>query len=342
MAKCVTFGEIMMRLNPEGYYRILQSNKLEVSYAGGEANVAVSLANFGDEASFVTKLPDHEVGYAARNAVRQFGVETNDIIFGGPRLGVYFVEKGASQRASKVIYDRAGSSIALAQKSDFDWDRIFEGADWFHFTGITPALGGELPQICEEACKAAKAKGVKISCDLNYRKKLWSREEAGRVMSRLMQYVDLCIANEEDAQDVFGIKAEETDVDSGKISEAGYVDVARQLVERFGFEKVAITLRGSISASVNHWAAMLYDGKSGTASLSTNYTIQIVDRVGGGDSFGGGLIHALMNGKTDQEAIDFAAAASCLKHTIEHDFNMISEAEAMSLAAGNVSGRVQR
>ena len=342
MAKCVTFGEIMMRLNPEGYYRILQSNKLEVSYAGGEANVAVSLANFGDEASFVTKLPDHEVGYAARNAVRQFGAETKDIVFGGPRLGVYFVEKGASQRASKVIYDRAGSSIALAEKSDFDWDAIFEGADWFHFTGITPALGGELPKICEEACKAAKAKGVKVSCDLNYRKKLWSREEACQVMGKLMQYVDICIANEEDAQDVFGIKAEETDINSGKISEAGYVDVARQLVERFGFEKVAITLRGSISASVNNWAAMLYDRKNGTASLSTTYTIQIIDRVGGGDSFGGGLIHALVNGKSDQEAIDFAAAASCLKHTIEHDFNMVSEAEAMNLAAGNASGRVQR
>ena len=340
MKRIITFGEIMMRLNPEGYLRYVQAERFEATYAGGEANVAVSLANYGMDAAFVTKVPAHEIGQCAVNALRHYGVDTRMIVRGGDRLGIYFCEKGASQRASKVIYDRAGSAIAKATAADFDWEKIFEGADWFHWTGITPALGGELPAICLEACKAAKKLGLTISCDLNYRKKLWSTEEAGRVMSELVPYVDVCIANEEDAKDVFGIAAEDTDLNAGKVNHEGYISVAKQMTERFGFKKVAITLRGSLSASDNDWAGMLYsDGK---ASFSPTYRVHIVDRVGGGDSFGGGLIYALLSGYDDQKAINFAVAASCLKHSIEHDFNLVSVAEVESLAGGNASGRVQR
>lgn len=338
--RIVTFGEIMLRLNPEGYRRLVQADRLESSYAGGEANVAVSLAQYGMDAAFVSKVPAHEVGQCAVNALRRFGVDTKHMIRGGERLGIYFVEKGASQRASKVIYDRAGSAIALSKAKEYDWDSIFEGADWFHWTGITPALGGELPKICLEACQAARKRGVKISCDLNYRKKLWSSEEAGRVMAQLMPYVDVCIANEEDAKDVFGIEAENTDINAGKLDHEGYISVAKQICERFGCEKVAITLRGSISANDNEWAAMLYADEK--AYFSPTYKIHIVDRVGGGDSFGGGLIYSLLDGKNPQEAINFAVAASCLKHTIEQDFNLMSVQEVESLAGGNASGRVQR
>ena len=340
--KAVTFGEIMMRLNPEGYLRLVQSEKFEVTYAGGEANVAVSLANYGLDAAFVSKVPGHEVGQCAINALRRYGVDTRYMVRGGDRLGIYFCEKGASQRASKVIYDRAASSIAQAKPEDFDWDAIFEGVDWFHWTGITPALGGDLPAICLEACKAAQAKGITVSCDLNFRKKLWTSEQAGRVMGELMPYVDVCIANEEDAKDVFGIEAEGTDIMSGKLNHEGYVSVARQLADRFGCKKVAITLRGSISATDNDWAGMLYSRENDQACFSTTYRVHIVDRVGGGDSFGGGLIYSLMSGYGDQKAIDFAVAASCLKHAIEHDFNHVSVAEVAALAAGNASGRVQR
>lgn len=340
--KAVTFGEIMMRLNPEGYLRLVQSGKFEVTYAGGEANVAVSLANYGLDAAFVSRVPGHEVGQCAINALRRYGVDTRYMVRGGDRLGIYFCEKGASQRASKVIYDRAASSIAQARPEDFDWDAIFEGVDWFHWTGITPALGGDLPAICLEACKAARAKGITVSCDLNFRKKLWTSEQAGRVMGELMPYVDVCIANEEDAKDVFGIEAEGTDIMSGKLNHEGYVSVAQQLADRFGCRKVAITLRGSISATDNDWAGMLYSKETGQACFSTTYRVHIVDRVGGGDSFGGGLIYSLMSGYDDQKAIDFAVAASCLKHTVEHDFNHVSVAEVAALAAGNASGRVQR
>ena len=340
MKRIITFGEIMLRLNPEGNYRFLQAEKFEASYAGGEANVAVSLANYGMDAAFVSKVPAHEIGQCAVNALRRYGVDTRHMVRGGKRLGTYYVEKGASQRASKVIYDREYSAIALAKREDFDWDKIFAGADWFHWTGITPALGGELPQICLEACRAAKERGITVSCDLNYRKKLWTTDEANRVMSELMLYVDVCIANEEDAKDVFGIEAEGTDIDAGKLNHEGYVSVARQICQRFGCSKAAITLRGSISASDNDWAAMLYDGEN--AYFSPTYRIHIVDRVGGGDSFGGGLIYALLSGKSSQEAINFAVAASCLKHTIEHDFNLVSVAEVEALAGGNASGRVQR
>ncbi|MCD8345242.1 MAG: sugar kinase [Oscillospiraceae bacterium] len=338
--KAVTFGEIMLRLNPEGYLKFLQANTYEATFGGGEANVAVSLANYGVDVSFVTKLPKHEIGQAAVNELRRYGVDTSDIIRGGDRVGIYFAEKGASQRPSKVIYDRAYSAISLAKRDEFDWDKIFEGAKWFHFTGITPALGGELPEICLDAVKAAHAKGVTVSCDLNYRKKLWTRDQARECMSKIVPYVDVCISNEEDAKDVFGIEAENTDIDSGKLNHEGYISVARQLHERFGCSHVAITLRSSISANDNDWAGMLYTGDN--AYFSKQYHMHIVDRVGGGDSFGGGLIYSLMNDYEPQKAIDFAVAASCLKHSIEHDFNLCSVAEVESLAGGNASGRVQR
>ena len=340
--KIVTFGEIMMRLNPEGYTRFVQAERFEASYAGGEANVAVSLANFGLDAAFVTKLPANPLGEAARNAVRRFGVETKDVVWGGPRLGVYFVEKGASQRASKVVYDRAGSSIALARRDDFDWAKILKGARWFHFTGITPALGGDLPAICLDALKWCREHRITVSCDLNYRGKLWTKAEAGACMAKLVPYVDVLIANEADAADVFGIVGTGSDVERGQLDKAGYVSVAKQLVARFGCKKVAITLRTSLSAFDNLWAGMLYDAKAKKAAFSTEYKLHIVDRVGGGDSFGGGLIYALATGKGAQAAIDFAVAASALKHSIEHDFNLVSVAEVEALAAGNGTGRVQR
>ena len=340
MDRIICFGEIMLRLNPEGYLRFVQANTFEASYGGGEANVSVSLANYGHDSAYVTKLPTHEIGQCAVNELRRYGVDTSLIVRGGPRVGIYFCEKGASQRGSKVVYDRAGSSIALAKREDFDWDAILAGAKWFHFTGITPALGGELPDICLDALKKCREKGVKVSCDLNYRGKLWTREEANKVMSKLVPYVDVCISNEEDAADVFGIRAENTDVQSGKLNKEGYISVARQITERFGCEKVAITLRGSISANDNNWAAMLYE--NGQAYFSKNYLIHIVDRVGGGDSFGGGLIHAALSGFGPQETIEFAVAASCLKQTIEHDFNLVSEKEVLTLAGGNATGRVQR
>ena len=327
MGKIVTFGEIMLRLAPEGYYRFVQASTLGATYGGGEANVAVSLSNYGMDAAFVTKLPKHEIGQAAINELRRYGVDTSMITRGGDRVGIYFLEKGASQRPSKVIYDRAGSAIAKAESADFDWNKIFEGVEWFHFTGL-------------EACKAAKSKGITVSCDLNYRKNLWTREKAGQVMAGLMEYVDVCIANEEDASDVFGIKADNTDVTTGKVNHEGYKDVARKLADQFGFKKVAITLRGSISANDNNWAAMLYT--DGEYFFSKNYLIHIVDRVGGGDSFGAGLIYACMNGCSAQDTIEFAVAASCLKHTIEGDLNQVSVDEVKKLAGGDGSGRVQR
>lgn len=336
----VTFGELMLRLNPEGYFRIRQADRYEASFAGGEANVAVSLANYGEQVKFVTKLPANDLAVAAVNDLRKYGVDTSAIVSGGPRMGIYFVEKGASQRPSKVLYDRAGSSAALAVPSDYDWDQIFRDAVWFHFTGITPALGGENPQICLEALKKAKEKNITVSCDLNYRKKLWTRDKAREIMSRLMPYVDVCIANEEDAKDVFGISAEHSDIQKGQIDYEGYRKVAREISKRFGCKKVAITLRGSISASVNTWAGMLSSGME--TYVSPAYRIQIVDRVGGGDSFAGALIYGILQGFDDQKTVNFAAAASCLKHTVEHDFNQVSADEVMELINGNASGRVVR
>ncbi len=330
----------MLRLAPEGYYRFVQATNYGATYGGGEANVAISLAGFGMDVAFVTKLPKHEIGQAGVNVLRQFGVDTSKIIRGGNRVGIYFLEKGASQRPSKVIYDRAGSSIAMASAEDFNWDEIFADAEWFHFTGITPALGDNLADICLEACKKAKERNITISCDLNYRSKLWSKEKAGQVMDALCRYVDICIANEEDAGNVFGIKAAHTNVIKGEVNQEGYQEVARQLTERFGFKSVAITLRESISANDNNWAAMLYTG--GAYYFSKKYAVRIVDRVGGGDSFASGLIYTSMQGYDPQAAIEFAAAASCLKHTIEGDFNQVSIDEVMKLAGGDSSGRVQR
>ncbi|MBQ5904799.1 MAG: sugar kinase [Clostridia bacterium] len=340
MAKIVTFGELMLRLAPNGYYRFFQNDQMQATFGGGEANVAVSLSNYGMDASFVTKLPSHAIGQAAVNSLRALGVDTKDIVRGGERVGIYYLEKGASQRGSVCIYDRAYSAIQLAKREDFDWDKIFDGADWFHFTGITPAIGGDLVNICLDACKAAKAKGVKISCDLNYRGKLWTREEARKAMTELCKYVDVCISNEEDAKDVFGIEAENTDIYGGKLNKDGYKSVAKQLKDTFGFEKVAITLRSSISANDNDWAAMLYDGEN--YCFSKEYHLHIVDRVGGGDSFGGGLIYALLSGKDTQAAVEFAVAASALKHSIEGDYNRVSVSEVEKLAGGDASGRVQR
>ncbi len=338
--KVVTFGEIMLRLSPGEYKRFVQAHSFEATYGGGEANVAVSLANYGINTSFVSKVPVHEIGQSAVNSLRQYGVDTSFIKRGGERLGIYFLEKGASQRASKVVYDRSNSAIALCNETDFNWDEIFDGVTWFHFTGITPALGGNLPEITLEACKKAKALGITISCDLNYRKKLWSKEEANKVMSTLMPYVDVCIANEEDAADVFNIHATNTDITSGELNISGYEEVAKEIIHRFGCKKVAITLRGSISASVNEWGGMLFDGEA--SYFSPRYTINIVDRVGGGDSFGAGLIYSLLNSKDSQQAINFASAASCLKHSIEGDVNLVSVQEVETLLKGDGSGRVQR
>jgi len=338
--RVITFGELMLRLAPEGYYRFVQASSFGATYGGGEANVAVSLANYGLDAAFVTKLPTHEIGQAAVNALRQFGVDTSRIVRGGNRIGIYYLEKGASQRPSKVIYDRAHSAIAEAAAGDFDWKAIFAGASWFHFTGITPALSDNAAAITADACRAAKAAGLTVSCDLNYRKNLWSREKARQVMGGLMENVDVCIANEEDAADVFGIKAQNTDVTSGKINREGYQEVAKALADRFGFTQVAITLRESLSANDNNWGAMLY--RDGQYYYSRRYSMHIVDRVGGGDSFGAGLIYGNVKGLPPQETLEFAVAASCLKHSIEGDFNMVSAEEALKLAGGDASGRVQR
>lgn len=338
--KVITFGEIMLRLAPEGYLRFVQSEKYLATFGGAEANVAVSLANYGIDVSFVTKLPKNEIGQSAINSVRKFGVDTSKIVRGGERVGIYYCEKGASQRPSKVVYDRAYSSISMAKKGDFDWASIFEGVDWFHFTGITPALSDDVAEICLEAVQEARARGIKVSCDLNFRKKLWSKEKAGEVMGKLCHYIDYCIANEEDAKDVFGIEADDTDIYSGKLNREGYISVAKKLTDRFNFKGVAITLRESLSANDNNWSAMLYT--NGEAVFSKKYAMHIVDRVGGGDSFGGGLIYSLLNGYEPQKAIEFAVAASCLKHSIEGDYNMVSVAEVETLAGGDASGRVQR
>ena len=342
MKKIVTFGELMLRLAPNGYYRFFQNDQMQATFGGGEANVAVSLANFGMNSAYVTKLPKHAIGQAAVDSLRYFGVDTSGVVRGGDRVGIYFLEKGASQRGSVCIYDRAHSAIAEASPADFDWDAIFDGADWFHFTGITPALGGKLVDICLDACKAAKARGVKVSCDLNYRGKLWTRDEARAAMTELCQYVDVCISNEEDAKDVFGIEAEATDIYGGKLNHEGYKSVAKQLADKFNFEYVAITLRESHSAFDNGWSAMLYNVADDEYCFSKKYNLHIIDRVGGGDSFGGGLIYALMNGKNTQAAVEFAVAASALKHTVEGDYNRVSVSEVEKLAGGDGSGRVQR
>lgn len=338
--KVVTFGELMLRLAPQGYLRFLQEPSFQATFGGGEANVAVSLANFGVDTEFVTKLPANDIAQAAIRELNGFGVNTSHIARGGDRIGIYYLEKGASMRPSKVIYDRAHSSISEATAQDFDWEKILDNADWFHFTGITPALSDAVANITLDALKVAKRKNIKVSCDLNYRKKLWSKQKANEVMSSLMPYVDVLIANEGDADDVFGIKPEGNDVDNGKINREGYEQVAQKLIDRFGFQAVAITLRESISANDNNWGAMLYSAKE--AHFSKTYPVRIVDRVGGGDSFGAGLIYSLLNGYSAQDAIEFAVAASALKHTVEGDYNRVSVQEVEQLKGGNASGRVQR
>lgn len=337
----VTFGEIMLRLSTPGFSRFLQTDTFDVNYGGGEANVAASLALFGLKASYVTRVPKNEIGDAALQTLRRYGVDTSFILRGGERLGIYFLESGASQRPSKVIYDRSGAAIAEIKTGMVDWTAVFAGKQWFHVTGITPALSQSAADATIEALKAAKAAGLTVSCDLNYRKKLWSTQEAGRVMSLVMKHVDLAIANEEDCHMVFGIHAEGSDVDAGVIDAAKYKEVASKMMKMFpNLGKVAITLRESQSASDNNWSAVLYDGTN--FIHSRHYAIRIVDRVGGGDSFGAGLIYGLATGRSDADALEFAVAASCIKHTIPGDINVCTVAEVDALIKEGGSGRVQR
>ncbi|MBO7568975.1 MAG: sugar kinase [Bacteroidaceae bacterium] len=340
MAKIVTMGEIMLRLSPKGNYRFVQAEQFNIIPGGGEANVGISLANFGHESVFVSKLPKHEIGQIAVNALRKFGVNTEFIARGGNRIGLYYAETGASMRPSKVIYDRANSAIAEAQPEDFDFDKIFEGADWFHWSGITPAISDASAECLRQACIVAKKHGVTISCDLNFRKKLWTSEKAISIMRPLMQYVDVCIGNEEDAELCLGFKPD-ADVEAGVTDAAGYEGIFKAMAKEFGFKYVVSTLRESFSATHNGWKALIYDGKE--FYQSKRYDISpIIDRVGGGDSFSGGLIHGLLTKPTQGEALEFAVAASALKHTIPGDFNHVSIEEVEALAGGNANGRVQR
>lgn len=338
--KVVTMGEIMLRLSSPGFLRFNQSNSFDVIYGGGEANVAVSLANYGLDAYFVSKLPTHEIGECAVEALRKHNVKTEFVARGGERIGIYFLETGASMRASKVVYDRAHSAISEAELADFDFDAIFKDAEWFHFTGITPALGNNAAALTEEALKAAKRHGVTVSVDLNYRKKLWTPAEAQKVMTPLMQYVDVCIGNEEDAEKVLGFKPGETNVEKGELELAGYMDMFRQMQDKFNFKYVATSLRESYSASDNGWSALIYDGNE--FYHSKKYEVRIVDRVGGGDSFASGLIYGLISGKDYKAALEFGVAASALKHTIFGDFNLVTAPEVEALVGGDASGRVQR
>lgn len=340
MGKVVTFGEIMMRLNPVGYGRFVQARNFEVSFAGSEANVAVCLAGLGDHAAFVSRLPTGEIGQMAVNDLRRVGVDVSGVVRVPGRMGLFFLEKGASQRASKVIYDRADSTAARSQPEDYDWDSLFLDADWFHFTGITPALGGAMPSICLEACQAAKRKGLTVSCDPNFRENLWTRAEARKVMAELMPYVDVFLSNVDQVGDVLGIFPEPAALEGEHTQRERQISVARQLTERYGLQKVAFTNRKSYSASENDWSGMLYSG--GQAVFSRTYRIVIVDRVGGGDSFAAGLIYSLRRGDDDQAAIDFAAAASCLKHTIEQDYDLVSVEEVEALVHGSGDGRIRR
>lgn len=341
MAKVVTVGEIMLRLQPFGYKRFKQADAYEAVFGGGEANVAVSLAQFGEDVGFITKLPKNDIADKCVMELRGFGVDTSYIARGGERMGIYFCEKGYSQRGSKVIYDRAHSSISEIEVGDVDVSAALLGVDWLHFTGITPAISDKAADFTRSLLKEAKKRNVTVSCDLNYRAKLWSREKANKVMTELVGYVDLLISNEEDCKDVFGISADGADIAGGKVSADGYAKLAGELMVKFpNLKKVAFTLRESISASCNGWSAILAEG--GKCYASKRYLIDIVDRVGGGDSFGAGLIYALRNGCDNAAAIEFAAAASCLKQTIEGDFNMVTVDEVKKLAEGNGSGRIVR
>ena len=341
MAKVVTLGEIMLRLSTPGNRRFVQSDSFDVVYGGGEANVAVSCANYGHDAYFVTKLPTHEIGQSAVNALRKYGVDTSFIARGGDRVGIYYLETGASMRPSKVIYDRAGSAIAEANPEDFDFDAIMEGADWFNWSGITTAISDKSAELTRLACEAAKRHGVTVSVDLNFRKKLWTSEKAISIMRPLMKYVDVCIGNEEDAELCLGFKPD-ADVEGGKTDASGYEGIFKQMKKEFGFKYVVSTLRESFSATHNGWKALIYNGEE--FYQSKRYDVNpIIDRVGGGDSFSGGLIHGLLTYPQDQgKALEFAVAASALKHTIPGDFNLVDKKEVEALAGGDASGRVQR
>lgn len=340
MKKLIGFGDYMLRLSPEGYLRFIQADRMLLNYTGAEANVCVSLAMFGMDTEFVTKLPNNAIAEAGVATLKKYNVGTKHIVYGGERMGVFYAEKGASQRPSTIVYDRQNSSVATGCYEDYDWDAIFDGATNFHITGITPALSKTMPEMCIKVCKKAKEMGLTVSCDLNYRKKMWTEAEAKACMTQIMPYVDILVANEEDADKVLAIKARDTDVTQGKLNRDGYVDVAEQIHRTYGTKMVAITLRGSISASDNEWSAMLYTG--GKAYFSKKYLIHLVDRVGGGDSFTAGLLYAVMNEFAEQKTIEFAAAASCLKQTMEMDFNLATTDEVLRLAEGDGSGRVQR
>lgn len=330
MKKIVCFGEIMMRLNPLNKERFIQADNFAISYSGAEANVCASLANYFEASSqiyFVSKVPANELGKSSIKTLRSQNINTEYVVQGGQRLGLYFLEEGASQRPSKVIYDRKNSSFAESSVTDYNWDIIFEDCSWFHFSGITPALSDNLAEICKIACKKAKEKNIKISCDLNYRKKLWTTEKANSVMSELFEFVDVCIANEEDVQNVFGLQG-------------SYEELAQKIIQKFSCKLVAFTLRESFSADKNIWSSLLF---SKTESFkSEKYEIQIVDRVGAGDSFSGALIYALLNDYSNQNSLEFATAASCLKHSIHGDFNQVTVDEVLSLMNGNANGRIQR
>lgn len=340
--KIMTFGEILLRLAAPGYTRLFQKDSLDATFCGAEANVAVSLSNYGIDTGFLTRLPENEIGHAAANSLRYFGVDTDRIQYGDGRMGTYYLERGASQRASKVIYDREYSAFALAKREEFKWEELLDGVKWFHWTGINPALSHEMREICLDACKVAKSKQITISCDLNYRNKLWSSQEAETTMKELMPYVDICIANEEDAQKMLGIVNEGSQVEKGVLAKEGYEQVANQICSKYGCSFVATSLRESISASVNGWSSVLYNGKERKSYYSKSYQIQIVDRVGSGDSFAAGIIYGLYAGMKEQDIIEFAAAASCLKHSIEGDYNRVTGEEVRELIQGSGNGRVKR
>lgn len=340
MKKVIGFGDYIVRLNPEGYLKFIQANRFEIFYTGAEANVCTSLAYMGVPTQFVTKLPDNMIAECALSTLKRFSVGTDHIAFGGDRIGLFYLEKGASQRPSKIVYDRKNSAFCDSKAEDYDWKTIMKNAGHFHFTGITPALGSNIAQICLDACKTAKEMGIPVSCDLNYRKNLWSRAEAKETMEKLLEYVDVLIANEEDSADVLDIHASDTDITSGKLNREGYIEVADKISKKYNIGTVAITLRKSISASDNDWSALLY--RNGKAYFSKEYRIHIVDRVGGGDSFGAGLIYGILSGFDNQQIIEYAAAASCLKQTIEFDVNLSKPSDILALAGGDGSGRVQR
>lgn len=346
MKKIVTFGEIMLRLSPQDGTRLLQKPSFEASFGGAEANVAVSLANFGMDAAFVTKVPQNPIGMAALAELNKFGVDASFCALGGDRLGVYYMEKGAGPRPSLCVYDRKNSSIAEATAADFDFDKILNGAAAFHFTGITPALSKNCAALCLNAVKAARKAGATVFCDLNFRSKLWTKAQAKKTMSELCKYVDVCVLNESDAADVFGIKAARSNINQGKLDAKGYQDVAAALFERFNFKAVAISQRESYSASDNGWSGLYFERGQNAAApkmfASKKYDLRLVDRVGGGDAFAAGIIYGVLNKLGGQKTVDFAAASGALQQTIEGDFNRVSVAEVERLAAGDASGRILR